>query len=139
MELAAVTAPASPEGALQRAVAGIARALGAGDEHEALRWGAELVADVQRMAHGDRAVAVADDPGTTGDARWDALVAGLVEHCCVRHKVPVPAWTVTPGRFLERWWFLTPYRSLMPTALVEAPAALANRGVFVTEASLRSV
>jgi hypothetical protein len=61
----------------------------------------------------------------------DALLAGVVEHLCFHHDVPVPAWAIRPARFLERWWFVTPYRSLHASAFAETPAALANRGVFI--------
>lgn len=53
--------------------------------------------------------------------------------------VRTPAWTAAASRFLDRWWLLTPYRSLHASFLVDTPAELANRGAFVDEASLLSV
>ena len=70
---------------------------------------------------------------------WDALLAGVVEQCCFDHGVAVPAWTLHPARFLDQWWFVTPYPSLHASAFVATPAALANRGVFIHGSSLESV
>lgn len=66
-------------------------------------------------------------------------MAGVVEDLCFHHDLPVPSWTLSPSRFLGQWWFVTPYRSLHASAFVATPAALANRGVFIHESSLRSV
>jgi hypothetical protein len=59
------------------------------------------------------------------------MLAGVVEHLCFHHDVAVPAWALRPERFLDRWWFVTPYKSLHPSAFAETPAALGNRGVFI--------
>ncbi len=117
----------------------IRRCLAVPDEREALRWVAQLVAEFERAPSTDRLGLVADEPSKTGDRRWDALLAGVVEQLCFDHGLAIPAWTLQPARFLDRWWFVTPYRSLHPSAFVETPAALANRGVFIHGASLESV
>lgn len=67
------------------------------------------------------------------------MLAGVVEQLCFNHQLEVPAWAMGPGRFLDQWWFVTPYRSLHPSALTQTPAALANRGVFIHRQSLESV
>ncbi len=121
------------------AVEAVARALHAREEAEALRLIAELSTRLTAMSGADVAVAVKDDPGSTGDQRWDALVAGLVERAAHAGGIRTPVWTAAPSRFLERWWFVTPYQSLHASALVDTPPELANRGVFVHEASLQSV
>jgi hypothetical protein len=41
-----------------------------------------------------------------------------------------------PGRFLDRWWFPTRFRSLHAMALVESPAAFRRRGIFVDHTEL---
>lgn len=82
---------------------------------------------------------VADEPASTGDARWDALLGATAEHVCYHHRVGVPRWSMSPERFLESWWFVSPYRSVHASALVATPAAFANRGVFVHADSLTSV
>ena len=124
---------------LHTTVAAIARSLHAGDEQEALRLAADLASGLATTGAREVAAEIEDDPGSTGDRRWDALVAGVVERAAHSSGVRTPMWTASVTRFLEQWWFLTPYRSLHASALVETPAELANRGVFVHEASLRSV
>lgn len=118
----------------------IERSLAAGDEPEALRHVAQLVVEVERRTPARRvAAALATEPPTTTDRRWDALLAGVVEWLSHRAGATTPAWTAAPDRFLEEWWFLTPYRSLHASALVNTPGELANRGVFVHSDSLSSV
>lgn len=85
------------------------------------------------------AAAVAVEPQTVQDERWDAFIGAACEQACLDQGVPVPAWAVAPSRFLDTWWFVNPYRSLHAHALVSAPAPFANRGVFVDAASLESV
>lgn len=129
-------APLSPA---SETVEAIARSLVADEEAECLRLAAELVARLASMAPEEVARVLEHDPGSTGDRRWDALVAGIAERAAHGAGVRTPVWTAASGRFLDRWWFLTPYESLHASALVETPAELANRGVFVHESSLHSV
>jgi hypothetical protein len=117
----------------------IRRCLAVGDDNEALRWIAQFVAEFRRAGAADRAELVADEPPPTGDRRWDAMLAGVVEQLCFEHQLAVPGWAMDPGRFLEQWWFVTSYSSLHPSAFVETPVALANRGVFIHRQSLESV
>jgi hypothetical protein len=82
---------------------------------------------------------IACAPGSTDSLQWDALLAGLCEFVAYNAGTPVPSWTTTPDKFLKTWWFLMPFASLHAMALAETPAALANRGVFITRASLVNV
>jgi hypothetical protein len=117
----------------------VRRCIAVPDEHEALRWVAEFVAEFKRVAPEDRVALVADEPPPTGDRRWDAMLAGVVEQLCFDHRLAIPGWVMQPGRFLDRWWFVTPYRSLHPSVFTETPPALANRSVFIHRGSLESV
>lgn len=83
--------------------------------------------------------AINHEPRTTGDERWDALLAGVVEDLAFTRRLPTPVWTADPCRFLETWWFVTRYKAMHATAMAHTPAALANRGVFVTRSSLVNV
>jgi hypothetical protein len=117
----------------------IRRCLAVSDEHEALRWVAQFIAEFRRAPLGDRPELVAGEPSPTGDRRWDAMLAGVVEQLCFDDGLAIPGWVMQPGRFLERWWFVTPYRSFLASAFAETPVALANRGVFIHGRSLESV
>jgi hypothetical protein len=76
----------------------------------------------------------------TGSRGWDALIAGVVEDLAYRHGVMVPQWALEAERSTDDcWWFVTSIPALHPTAFVETPASLANRGVFIRRASLVNV
>ncbi|NNN20640.1 MAG: hypothetical protein HKL80_01380 [Acidimicrobiales bacterium] len=80
-----------------------------------------------------------EEPLSTGDARWDGMLAGVVEDFCFHHNISSPNWVFQPERFLDNWWFVTSIKSMRPTAIVETPAALSSRGVFLRRASLVNV
>lgn len=109
------------------------------DRHEALRWVTQFIVDFERAPAEAQFALVADEPAPTGDRRWDALLGATAEHLCYHHGVAVPAWSMAPSRFLETWWFISPYRSVHASAMVGTPAAFANRGVFVHASSLTSL
>lgn len=117
----------------------VAEALRGNDNATALRCVVQLLDDLARVTDEMRLQLVREEPPSTSDPRWDALIAGVVEHICHRYGLPVPAWTVDPSRFLDRWWFAVPTPALAASAFTETPAALANRGVFIHAASLESV
>ena len=95
--------------------------------------------EFERAVPARQAAMVAVEPDPTGDPRWDAMLAAAAEHLCYHHGLSVPSWTVDPTRFLDRWWFVSPYRSVHASAPVNTPAAFANRGVFIHAGSLASV
>jgi hypothetical protein len=102
-----------------------------------LRLVRQYVMDLERAT--DPGALMVDPPGSTGDQRWDALIAGVVEDFAVRNAIANPRWTVDPARRLETWWFVTSIPALRPTAFVNTPAALSARGVFLQRASLVNV
>jgi hypothetical protein len=106
-------------------------------EGERLRIVRQFIMDADSAT--DLAGAINREPRTTGDQRWDALLAGVAEDLAFARRLPTPAWTADPRRFLETWWFVTRYKAMHATAMAHTPAALANRGVFITRASLVNV
>ena len=76
-------------------------------------------------------------PSTTGDRRWDALLAGVTEMDALRDGRDVPGWA--RGHDLPHLWFVGSSPSLRAHALVHTPASLAVRGVVLDGASLESV
>jgi len=80
-----------------------------------------------------------DEPSSTGDPRWDALIAGVVEDFALHRGIEPPPWVFQEQRYLSTWWFLTSIDAMRPTAVVQTPAALSGRGVFVQRASLVNV
>ncbi len=77
------------------------------------------------------------DPSTTGDRRWDALLAGSTEELALRRSAPVPGWT--RGHALSTWWFVGERRVFDAYALAHSPTSLKVRGVMLDPADLESV
>ena len=73
-------------------VEAVADSLHGDDEHEALRLAADLWGRLARSDDG-LAAAIEDDPGSTGDQRWDALIGGLVERAAHAGGIRAPMWT----------------------------------------------
>lgn len=74
---------------------------------------------------------IRQEPSPTGDPRWDALIAGVVEDLAFRTGTRIPDWVRAPERTLTTWWFATDFSGLHPIAFVETPAAIAGHGVFI--------
>jgi hypothetical protein len=86
-----------------------------------------------------RADAIAERPESTGDPRHDAYLGALAEHLAAVHGLPRPAWSISPERFLDRFWFVSEMPGFRAVAIAQAPAAFRRRGVFVPERSLHRV
>lgn len=70
-----------------------------------------------------------DEPPSTGDERWDVMLAALAEHLAARDGRGAPAWS--ESRRLRRFWFPFNTPAARVDAVVHAPAAFRRRGVFV--------
>ncbi len=81
---------------------------------------------------------VADAPKTTGDRRFDAAIAGVVELLCAEGGMPAPEWTNDPARFVEPWWFVSELPGFEAMAFRDSPLELARHGVFVNEGAFAS-
>lgn len=79
------------------------------------------------------------EPESTGDLRWDALLAGVAAREARKAGLPIPRWTQTPTRFCDRPWFPTETPSLRATAFAASPADLAIRNVYLDPAELESI
>jgi transcriptional regulator with XRE-family HTH domain len=77
------------------------------------------------------------EPSTTGDQRWDAMLAGSVEDLAMRDGQSVPAWT--RGGSLPHFWFVSEMPGLRAYAFAHSPFSLQIRGVMVDPADLESV
>lgn len=78
-------------------------------------------------------------PPPTGDERYDAMLAALVEHLCARWKAPTPRWVDDKDRFLTEWWFVSGLRRLHAMAIVQSPISFKRRGVFILDNALSYV
>lgn len=117
----------------------VREALRQGDEDTALRALIEFVDHYRGAGDQARAALVEGEPPTTGSRAWDALIAGVAEWLSLEHELDAPAWVSSPSRFLDAWWFLPDKASLRALIFTETPAALANRGVFISRTAFESV
>jgi len=109
------------------------------DTASAFREVTELIRHWDYIPLDRQAAAVAQKPITTKYARFDALLAGVVEMLCLTSNLMPPGWVYDLEYFLERFEWFTPIPSLEALAFANTPPPIALRGVFVDERSLRSV
>jgi hypothetical protein len=123
---------------LDLTLAGLARrgASGADFQHRVREFLDEFALRPDNRA---RSAAVAEEPPFTGSPRHDAYLVALAEHLATAHRFERPAWSVGPGRFLDRFWFVSNVRGFRATAIAQAPAAFRRRGIFIPERSLHRV
>jgi hypothetical protein len=89
------------------------------------------------MREDARAGMIAHEPVTTLDVRQDAFMGGVGEHLARRWRLPIPAWTEDPLRFLKQPFFPTPLQGLKAMLIVESPTAFRRRMIFVEAEPLR--
>lgn len=106
------------------------------DEASARRLAFRFIEQFDKADEADRGRMVEVSPLSTGDHRYDALLASVVEYSCIHHGMLPPTWVNDPNRFLEEWWFVSGIRSLHANAMVHSPISFKRRGVFITKDSL---
>jgi len=102
-----------------------------------LRIVRELRSNAEHLRNDTDRDAFYAQPSTTGDRRWDALLAGVTEMDALRDGRDVPGWA--RGHDLPHLWFVGSSPSLHPHALVHTPSPLAVRGIVLDGAALESV
>lgn len=102
-----------------------------------LRVVREMIANAVHLRTEEDWTAYFAEPSTTGDPRWDALLAGVSEKLALSHGRPVPAWTA--GKALPEFWFVGSTPSLDAYAFSHSPMSLQIRGVMLDPADLEAV
>ena len=97
----------------------------------------EVRSNAKHLRNDTDRVAFYARPSTTGDRRWDALLAGVTEMDALCDGHDVPAWA--RGHDLPHVWFVGSSPSLHAHALARTPTSLAVRGIVLDGAALESV
>jgi transcriptional regulator with XRE-family HTH domain len=100
-------------------------------ERDALRLLFGFADDFQGSSRPGRIALLRDDPPPTGDARFDAGLAGMAEFFASKGPIAAPAWVDGPSRFVEPWWFVATRPAFHAYTLATTPAVFARHGVFV--------
>ena len=82
---------------------------------------------------------VSAPPGPTGDTRWDAFIAAVVEDEAATRALPTPIWTDEKTRFTRPLWYLSENKALHAWELATAPGAFVRHGVLAAKEELESV
>jgi hypothetical protein len=114
----------------------IAACLAKGDSNSATRLAFHFLERYDKSDWETRQRITVQPPETTGNDRYDALLAGIVEFACASHGIVAPSWVDADRYFLTKWWFVSGMPTLHADAIVHSPISLARRGVFVTQGAL---
>ncbi|MGC2486030.1 MAG: helix-turn-helix transcriptional regulator [Acidimicrobiales bacterium] len=95
----------------------------------------ELIDDLKSVTPYRLAQLTEDAPPLTGDSRYDALIAAIVEDACVAAGAPTPLWVYETTRAVEKW-YLTDIASLHEEADQETPPIYRRHGVFILKGEL---
>ncbi len=107
-----------------------------GHEHQALRV---MLDGVNRLpAPGSPAEARASlrRPASTGDSRWDALLAAAVAYRARLAGVRVPTWTAVPP--LRQFWWPAGERAGRAMAMKRTPVEFKRLGIWFDERNFRT-
>jgi transcriptional regulator with XRE-family HTH domain len=135
-QLAVLPTRAATAAGAAAAVAGELEA-GPGGEDRAYR---AIIGFSDGLADAEPAVRVAlcvAEPAPTGDRRFDAAIAGLVEHHLRANRLPLPRWVGTSDRTVDPPWIVD--RDAGPDIAARTPPALRRHGVLIDAAELASV
>lgn len=114
----------------------VRQCLSSGDRAMAIRLAYRFVERYDRSAPDVREHMVSSAPDSTGNERFDALLAAVVEYSCAVHHVTPPRWVEHASRFLPQFWFVAELPLLEAEALVSSPISFARRGIFINSGDL---
>ena len=80
-----------------------------------------------------------DAPDPTGDLRFDAVIAAIVDHVLTAAELPLPTWVGEPERTVRPEWDVEPVRALRDAARVVTPDAIRRHGIWLDPAELPKV
>ncbi len=108
-----------------------------GDTDFALRLLGRALNDFRSLTDPAERAAFLAEPPSTGDLRWDTLLAAAVGRACRQASVAEPEWTRTAP--LASWWFPVFDPVLAARTMQRTPADFAARGIWLDERALAVV
>jgi hypothetical protein len=102
-----------------------------GLEQDALRLLFGFADDFRGSSRAGRIALLREEPAPTGDARFDAALAGVAELFAGEGAFAAPAWVNGTDRFVEPWWFVASRPAFHAYTLAHTPAVVARHGVFI--------
>jgi len=110
--------------------------LAVGNEDAAFRVALQLVADLTRADEALRVALCVTPPALTGDSRFDALIAGIVDWELSKDALPIPLWVREDTRVLSEPWDVEPVPTLRESARLRTPEAFRRHGVYLAASEL---
>jgi transcriptional regulator with XRE-family HTH domain len=102
-----------------------------GREQDALRLLFGFADDFRGSSRPGAIELIAEEPAATGDARFDAMLAGVAEFFATERGIPAPGWVDQPDRFVEPLWFVSSRPEFDAYTLANTPAVFARHGVLI--------
>lgn len=99
----------------------------------------QLADDLAATPPGLRGAQCATPPASTGDVKYDAAIAALVEHRLAEAGLPSPAWVSDSHRFVSPEWLVCGVSGLEDLVRADTPAAFLRHGVLLSADDLVSV
>lgn len=100
-------------------------------EQDALRLLFGFADDFRGSSRAGRIALLREEPVPTGDARFDAALAGVAELFAGEGAFAAPSWVNGTDRFVEPWWFVASRPEFHAYTLAHTPAVVARHGVFM--------
>lgn len=108
-----------------------------GDTDFALRMLTRAVGDFRDLDE-DRDLALyLAEPPSTGDHRWDVLLAAVLSRECRHRGIDPPAWSRVPA--LRTWWFPAADPVLDARTMQRTPIDLSIKGIWLDERALETL
>jgi uncharacterized protein (DUF2249 family) len=109
-----------------------------GDDVFALRVLAKALFEFRSLSDPAEIVRFLQEPPSTGDRRWDVLLASAIARECRMRGVGAPKWTDIEG--VEPWWFPALVdKTLIPLTIQRTPLELSSKGIWLDERALTAV
>jgi len=115
----------------------VTSALADGNEDRAYRFVIQLADDLEALHGAERVAACVAPAAPTGDARFDAFIAGVVETRLEAQALPHPVWLQSVEPLATPWW-VDRYTAGSDWVTEATPPPLRRLGVLIDAAELTS-